>query len=274
MIIQENIKTNIVLATSVSTSGYAIGSFLWPIVYKILLDNFTWRGAFLIQGAIGLNNAAFILMQTSPLMPFKHNQQKECDNIRKNQEPVTQLQLPIENNDKDTHFSLKRDDKEQKQSKTNWNKQSNILKTDLSIWEILMTLGHFAFWFGDAFSYFMVAVRLDYIGLSREQIVTVMAARGFVGLTRIIPSYIIDRFQCNRIKVAGIFALLMGMVGLISVTFRTFPSILVYFIFWGFAQCKFNDVLGFQLFDCYFPLSSIFKTFSLRTLLQCNNNVL
>ena len=121
-----------------------------------------------------------------------------------------------------------------------------------------MTLGHFVFWFGDAFSYFMVAVRLDYIGLSREQMVTVMAARGFVGLTRIIPSYIIGRFQFNRIKVLGTFALLMGIFGLISLTFRTFPSILVYFIFWGFSQCKYNAIVLFQPFNCYF-LRRIFK---------------
>ena len=275
VIIQENIKTNIVLATSVSTSGYAVGSFLWPIVYKILLDTFSWRGAFLIQGAMGLNNVAFILMQTSPLMPIRQIQQKECHNIRKNQEPVMQLNMPNENDDKDIEIVRKRDNKEPPRNKTDCNKLANTLKTDLCIWEILMTLGHFVFWFGDAFSYFMVAVRLDYIGLSREQMVTVMAARGFVGLTRIIPSYIIDRFQFNRIKVLGTFALLMGIFGLISVTFRTFPLILVYFIFWGFSQCKYNAIVLFQPFNCYFlrrisKNEEILTTLSLLELSQTN----
>ena len=65
IILQENIKKNIVFATSVATTGYAIGGFIWPIVYKLLLDTYAWRGAFLIQAGIVFNQAVLVLILTS-----------------------------------------------------------------------------------------------------------------------------------------------------------------------------------------------------------------
>ena len=71
VIIQENVKTNTVLAASIFTLGHAISAFLWPIIYKVLLDTYSWRGAFLIQGAIVLHNAVLILLETSDLIKDK-----------------------------------------------------------------------------------------------------------------------------------------------------------------------------------------------------------
>ena len=68
IILQENVKTNIVFATAIATTGYAIGDFLWPLIYKILLDEYTWRGAFLIHGALLFNHAVLVLILTSELV--------------------------------------------------------------------------------------------------------------------------------------------------------------------------------------------------------------
>ena len=66
-----------------------------------------------------------------------------------------------------------------------------------------------------------------------------MLAVGSVGLTQMIPSYIIDRCRCNKMKVAALAMLLIGGATMASVALTTFPPILAYFIFWGFVQCKF-----------------------------------
>ena len=40
---------------------------MWPIVYKLLLDVYSWRGAFLIQGALMANISVLVLLQTSTI---------------------------------------------------------------------------------------------------------------------------------------------------------------------------------------------------------------
>ena len=113
---------------------------------------------------------------------------------------------------------------------------NSFSKIDLSMPDVLMTFGHFLFCCGDAFGHFMIGVRMDYIGLSKQQIVIAMAARGGISLTRPIPAFIIDRLNLNRIKASGMLTFLLGLSTMISVTFTTFPAILSFFIIWGFIQ--------------------------------------
>ena len=58
----------------------------------------------------------------------------------------------------------------------------------LTWWDIQVTLSHFLYCFGDAFVHYMIAVRMNYINLSHEEIVIVMSAGGLIGLTRMIPA--------------------------------------------------------------------------------------
>ena len=125
-----------------------------------------------------------------------------------------------------------------KKESTTCKKVKRCLRSDLTIWDKLITIAHFMFWCGDGFSYFLVAVRLDYLGFSKDQIVVTMAVRGAVGLARIIPSCIIDRYKLNTIKIAAMCTFLMGAVAMVSVTLTSFISVFVYFIYWGFMQCK------------------------------------
>ena len=65
IIIQEKVKSRIVFVTSIFTTGYAIGDFIWPVLYKLFLDAYSWRGTFLIQGALIANISVLALIQTS-----------------------------------------------------------------------------------------------------------------------------------------------------------------------------------------------------------------
>ena len=65
IIIQEKVKSRIVFATSIFTTAYAIGDFIWPVLYKLFLDAYSWRGTFLIQGALIANISVLALIQTS-----------------------------------------------------------------------------------------------------------------------------------------------------------------------------------------------------------------
>ena len=93
----------------------------------------------------------------------------------------------------------------------------------------------------------MIAVRLDYIQLSKQQIVTVMSARGAVGLTRLIPCYLIDKFKLDRTNVAGLLSFLLGISTMISVTFNVFHVNLAFFIVWGFMQGKQSSIFDDKL---------------------------
>ena len=119
-------------------------------------------------------------------------------------------------------------------------KLKRSLKLDLTVWDILLTAGHFVFWIGDTFLFFMVAVRMDYIGLTKDQIVITMVARGAIRLTRIIPSYLIDKYKTKWLKVTAMCTFLMGAVAMVSMAFTTFPLMLVYFVFWGLCNVSFN----------------------------------
>ena len=118
----------------------------------------------------------------------------------------------------------------------------NKFRQSFTSWDTQATLSHFLYSFGDAFVHFMIAVRMHYIGLSKDEIVTVMSAGGLVGLSRMFPSYIIDRFDFNRIEAGGVFCLLIGLTTQISVTF-TFPLTLAYFVAFGFLQCKLHSII-------------------------------
>ena len=76
IILQETVKTNIVFATAIATTGYAIGDFFWPLMYKLLLDEYTWRGAFLIHGALLFNHTVLVLILTSELAKPEHESTK------------------------------------------------------------------------------------------------------------------------------------------------------------------------------------------------------
>ena len=111
-------------------------------------------------------------------------------------------------------------------------------RTDSTIWLVFITFAYFFYCCGDTFSHYMIAVRLDYIHLSKQQIVTVMSARGAIGFLRFLPCYLIDKFKLNRTKVAGLLSFILGLSTMISATFKVFNVILVFFIAWGFLQGK------------------------------------
>ena len=117
-------------------------------------------------------------------------------------------------------------------------KIKKTFRTDSTIWLVFITFAYFFYCCGDTFSHYMIAVRLDYIHLSKQQIVTVMSARGAIGFIRFLPCYLIDKFKLNRTKVAGLLSFILGLSTMISATFKVFHVILAFFVAWGFLQGK------------------------------------
>ena len=76
VILQENMKSKITFTNAIATTGISIGSFLWPIVYKVLLANQTWRGAGLV-----FNPAVLIFILTSGISAKKKTKE---DNLKVN----------------------------------------------------------------------------------------------------------------------------------------------------------------------------------------------
>ena len=237
--IQEHVKTNKVLATSVFTTGYAISGFLWPLIYKVFLDLYSWRGAFLLQGAIMINSSILAMIQTSDfwkseiLQQGRISEQKEgeCETMMNNLGDKEEQDSEV-----DVHFSHL--DAQYHVLNSFSRKIKQVLKIDLNFWDGLIICAYFLYCCGDTFSHFMIRVRMDYIQLTRKQIVTAMSARGAIGLLRMVPCYLIDKFKFNRTKVASLLSFLLGLLTMISVTFAEFPAILVYFCVWGITQCK------------------------------------
>ena len=229
-IIQEKVKSSITLATSVFTTGFSIGAFIWPILYKKLLDSYTWRGAFLLQGALGANSFILVMIQTSTLLKTNIFSKK----IINTKEEEIELDKTDDKNNDQQDVDVKKE--------TFCFKRKKTFKTDLTIWAAFITFAYFFYCCGDTFSHYMIAVRLDYIQLSKQQIVTVMSARGAVGLTRLIPCYLIDKFKLDRTKVAGLLSFLLGISTMISVTFNVFHVNLAFFIVWGFMQGKQSSI--------------------------------
>lgn len=106
-----------------------------------------------------------------------------------------------------------------------------------------MVFAGFLYRTGEAFSKYMIGVRMFYIGLSKEEIMWVLAAMGMIGLVRVVPCYVIDRLDLNRIVTAGVFTFVLGASTMISVTFTTFPLMMVFGVFFGFCQCKLMQYL-------------------------------
>ena len=244
-------KTNIVLGTSVFTTGFSIGGLVWPILYQIFLDAYTWRGAFLLQAAFGLNSCILIMIQTSKLLnhspPAESNKAVETKKLEtdimlgelKENGNYRQIQETVVKNNDEVSF---------------YNRIKHFLRTDLTIWDFLIIMACFLYNSGDAFTHYMIAVRMDYIDLTKQEMVTAMSARGAIGLIRVLPSYLIDKYKLNRTKTAGTLSLLIGLSTMASVTFTTFPTVLIFFLAWGMMQCKSS-----------FNLSIVtFKTIGLR----------
>ena len=239
MMIQENVKTNKVLATSVFTTGYAISGFLWPILYKVFLDLYSWRGAFLLQGAIMINSTTLAVIQTSKFWKSEILKQRKLCRQKEGKCEIMLNNLDHkEKHDSEANLYSSHLDIQYPVPNSFSQKIKQVVKTDLSFWDCLITCAYFLYCCGDTFSHFMIGVRMDYIQLTRKEIVTAMSTRGAIGLLRIVPCYLIDKFKFNRTKVASVLSFLLGLLTMISVTFTAFPAILVYFIVWGITQCK------------------------------------
>ena len=237
IIIQQSCKSRMVFVTSIFTTGYAIGDFLWPVLYKVFLDLYSWRGSVLVQGALISNVAVLTLLQTSMVNDKGATVATKTDLM---EEALIANHGSVKTKLNDSSESQKNSIKSLADEESN-NKTDNNCKnifSNLTWLDLQVTFAHFLYSFGDAFVHFMIAVRMHYTQLTQEQIVVVMSAGGLIGLSRIIPASMIDRLNLNRIRVEGIFCLLIGLITLVSVTFTTFPLVLTYFVAFGFLQCK------------------------------------
>ncbi len=68
----------------------------------------------------------------------------------------------------------------------------------LSCPEIVFIVGIFMFFCGNCFFLALLAVRLNYLNLSKYEIVSILSVGGAVGIFRIIPAWIIDKCGTNR----------------------------------------------------------------------------
>ena len=213
------------MATSVFTTGYAISGLVWPILYKLFLDADTWRGAFLLQVAIGINSFILIMIQTSKVV---HVYQDDNSHTSKSKNSEEENEMMLGNlGDDENSKPMKILNVKRNGNFSLFNKAKKLFRTDLSMWDSLITLAYFLCNAGDTFSHYMTAVRMNYVDITREEIVFAMSARGALGLIRVLPT-----------KVAGVLSFLTGLSTMISDTFTTFPTILIYFLAWGIMQCK------------------------------------
>lgn len=68
------------IAVAFTSFGTGTGSMLWPLICRVLLKNFGWRGNLLITGGIVLNVCSFSLF----FKPLPIQQEKEeSDNVKK-----------------------------------------------------------------------------------------------------------------------------------------------------------------------------------------------
>ena len=153
--IQEHVKTNKVLATSVFTTGYAISGFLWPILYKVFLDLYSWRGAFLLQGAIMINSSILAMIQTSNFWKTKILQQERISEQKEGEREIMLNNLgDKEKQDSEADFSHL--DVQFPVSNSFGQKMKQVWKIDLNFWDGLIICAYFLYCCGDTFSHFMI----------------------------------------------------------------------------------------------------------------------
>ena len=226
---QENIKTKIVFATAIITTGFSIGDSVWPIIFKVFLDPYGWRGALLLVAAIVSNIAVLLMVETTWGIKFQEQSRTNCKQHESN---------PGELEQTDVDIGLKENPLDGNIAETSIGPSRSRHKCDITIWDALMIAGHFFFFCGHVFSQDFIAVRMDHIGLLQADIVTVLSAKGMIGLIRVLPSFLIDKFKLNRIKVTGFISLTAGILCMSSTACTTFPLMMVFGVSYGFLQCK------------------------------------
>nr|XP_054750590.1 uncharacterized protein LOC129256398 [Lytechinus pictus] len=62
--ISQNFKRNYTLLNGVASSGCGIGMVVWPIIFQLLVDHYSWRGAMMIIGGMQLHLVPLALLMT------------------------------------------------------------------------------------------------------------------------------------------------------------------------------------------------------------------
>ncbi len=225
IILQDNFVKRRTTASAIYCCGYSIGAFLWPPLYRIFLDEYSWRGAFLMQGAVQFHIAICVLLQTHN--PITHNIGTKL------QESKAELDQELEVFENGTTTKQIQDAKEMQTVP-----QQKEERSTFTFKEILFLCALFLFYCGDSFGELMTAVRLAYVGLSKKQITIVLSAGGITGIIRVLPAWIIDKLKINKLVTSAVFAFCLGVLMLISILFTNFGTMLFYFVMFAFFQCK------------------------------------
>ncbi len=219
IIILENFTKKRTTANAMYCCGYSIGAFLWPPIYRTLLDKYSWRGAFLMEGAIQFHIAICVLLET-------HNPIRKTPEPKESKEEHNQAVLDV------LEMEVTRD----MEITTSFTQSKETNGSPFKV--ILFLFALFLFYCGDCFGEFMIAVRLAYVGLNKTQITIILSASGITGIIRILPAWIIDKLNIRTLWASGVLALCLGTLVLISLLFTNFGTMLFFFIMFAFFKCK------------------------------------
>ena len=221
------------LANGVATSGISAGIFIWPVVCRLLIDTYGWRGAMVILAALQLQIAVYAALirpiYTKPL------QQQVPENSNRQQEVMVE------------------DDGSQRDDETNVvNRRfcgafSLFSRCCVSLWEPVIKHPEFGLLcFGIAlvmsgFLTFIIVtpLRAHKMGISKSLgslLVSIMAIVS--GVMRIIIGYIGDKPWANRFFMIGFASVLSGIVMMSSFGFTSFVHMACYSVFVGFPSGK------------------------------------
>ncbi|XP_030828385.1 monocarboxylate transporter 6 [Strongylocentrotus purpuratus] len=87
--VTQNFKRHFTVLNGVASSGCGVGMVVWPLIFQVLVDHYTWRGALMIVGALQLHLIPLALIMTRLSKTNKQGHMK----MTKNEQIVTETDL-------------------------------------------------------------------------------------------------------------------------------------------------------------------------------------
>ena len=221
------------LANGVAMSGISAGVFIWPVVCRLLIDTYGWRGAMVILAALQLQIAVYAALirpiYTTPL-------EKQAGEKSNGQQEV------MVNDD-----GRLRDEETNVVNRRFCGAFSLFSQCCESLWKPLIKhheLGLLYFGMALVMSGFLMfiivtPIRAHKMGISKSLgglLVSIMAIVS--GVMRIVIGYIGDKPWTNRFFIMSFASVLSGIVMMSSFGFTSFVHMACYSVFVGFPSGK------------------------------------
>ncbi|XP_071962612.1 monocarboxylate transporter 12-like [Antedon mediterranea] len=244
-------KKRYAVANGLVFSGAGVGMVVLPLLLRVLIDNYTWRGTFLILGGVSLNMSVVARL----MRPLKLKDKNEIEKDEEINERGDNKKYDSKIKDEAEDISLSLMSVEQKKENFEYKKTnySSLLKGYIkksTFWYvftdsccILVVMVKVFMAFGSL----PVVVHFPYMatvsGITEKKTALLMSILGMASLfSRICHGFFVDKFfSVNTLMTFALF--LGGIIALLCPVSNSFSWLLVVAILFGLANGIYNPLI-------------------------------